>query len=257
MLAEKRFHQVLKLLEERSFVTNEELVKTLGVSESTVRRDLAYLDSIGEIKRVHGGAALPQPKYGSSDESISVRRTSNMDQKCRIAQYAASLIEDDDFIFVDCGTTTEQMIESMTARNVSCVTNSIIIARAAAVKCKRVFLIGGEFKIVTEAIVGPNAVEDLKKYNFLKGFFGANAVNLSGGYTTPDVNEAMVKRQAFNRTIQRYVLADPSKMNRVTSFTFGNLQDAILITTHMPNEDILHATTVIEVDTLKLQEGGK
>lgn len=250
MLAEKRFRQILQRLETNSFVTIDELASGLGVSESTIRRDLSYLDSEGMLKRIHGGATTVNLKYGAMDESASDRRLTNMEQKLRIARYAASLVKDDDFIFVDAGTTTELMIQQVEAENVVCATNSLSIATIAVTRCKKVFLIGGEFKSITEACVGPDALEGLKKYNFAKGFFGANAVDVKAGYTTPDVNEAMVKRQALLKSIRGYVLADASKMYSITSFTFGEIDEATLITTQLPDDCIQKIAHVVEVDKL-------
>ena len=91
-------------------------------------------------------------------------------------------------------------------------------------------MLGGEVKISTEAIIGSSAVDDLKKYNFSKGFFGTNGVSNKNGYTTPDINEAMVKREAVLRCMESYVLADESKFEQVSFITFANISDSSLIT---------------------------
>ena len=70
----------------------------------------------------------------------------------------------------------------------------------------------------------------MKKYNFSKGFFGTNGVSNRNGYTTPDVNEAMVKKEAIKRCIEPYVLADESKIEEVSFVTFANISDSSLIT---------------------------
>lgn len=111
----------------------------------------------------------------------------------------------------------------------------------------RTFILGGEVKASTEAIVGSNTVEQLKRYNFSKGFFGANGVTNKNGYTTPDVNEAMVKAQAMKMCKQSFVLADNSKLEKVSFATFGSITDSTLITTKINDNNISYDTNVIEV----------
>jgi DeoR family fructose operon transcriptional repressor len=102
-------------------------------------------------------------------------------------------------------------------------------------------------KALTEAIVGSSVVEDLKKYNFSKGFFGVNGVSNLSGYTTPDVNEAMVKAQAMKLCKESFVLADESKLEKVSFITFGAIKDSTLITTKISDNSINYDTKVIEV----------
>jgi DeoR family fructose operon transcriptional repressor len=106
---------------------------------------------------------------------------------------------------------------------------------------------GGEVKASTEAIIGSNTVEELKKYNFSKGFFGVNGVSNKNGYTTPDVNEAVVKAQAMKMCKQSFVLADSSKLEKVSFATFGAITDSTLITTKIDDNNISYDTNIIEV----------
>lgn len=87
---------------------------------------------------------------------------------------------------------------------------------------------------------------DLKKYNFSKGFFGANGISNENGYTTPDVTEGMVKAEALRRCKKAYVLADESKLDQVSFVTFGNIEDATLITNKL-NGNTKYDTNVIGV----------
>jgi DeoR family fructose operon transcriptional repressor len=111
----------------------------------------------------------------------------------------------------------------------------------------RTFILGGEVKASTEAIIGSSTVEYLKKYSFSKGFFGVNGISNKNGYTTPDVNEAMVKAQAMKMCKQSFVLADASKLEKVSFATFGAITDATLITTKINDNNISYDTNVIEV----------
>lgn len=184
MLSQERYHYILKQLEEKSFVSIDEICSNLNVSESTIRRDIVNLAADGKIQKVRGGAMGIRTSYFGVDESLRLKRTKNVDQKQRIGRYAASLIEDGDFIYLDAGTTTEQIVSHIRAKDVMCVTNSVSIAETAVEKCKTVILLGGEFKAVTGAVVGLAAQESIKNYNFAKGFFGMNAIDVRAGYSS-------------------------------------------------------------------------
>lgn len=90
-------------------------------------------------------------------------------------------------------------------------------------------------------------MDDLKKYNFSKGFFGTNGVSNKSGYTTPDVNEAMVKREAIKRCMESFILADESKLDEVSFITFANISDSTLITSKT-NGNSNYDTKVIGVE---------
>lgn len=87
------------------------------------------------------------------------------------------------------------------------VTNAIGHAKKLAEHGCKVYILGGEFKAVTEAIVGEEAVFTLDKYNFTKGFWGANGVSLQRGFSTPELKEAMVKRKSMENCRDCYILA--------------------------------------------------
>ena len=100
----------------------------------------------------------------------------NKEEKCRIASYAAGLIEPEDFIFLDAGTTTGYMMDYLEEKNATFVTNAVVHAQKLAEMGMKVLLVGGELKSSTEAIVGGQATEMIRRYHFTKGFFGTNGV---------------------------------------------------------------------------------
>ncbi|MFW2488968.1 DeoR/GlpR family DNA-binding transcription regulator [Clostridium chromiireducens] len=247
MFTEERFNIILQELKVKGIVSVTDLVKLLDASESTVRRDLNALDNEGLLKKIHGGAIAIGESTSKHDYKVNVRQSLNVDEKYEIAKYAASLIEEGDVIYLDAGTTTELIIEFIDAKNITVVTNGIVHAKKLLERGFKTFILGGEVKAITEAIIGNTTVEELKKYNFSKGFFGVNGVSNQSGYTTPDVNEAMVKAQAIKMCRQSYVLADQSKLEKVSFITFGAIADSILITTKIDRNNISYDTNVIEV----------
>ena len=226
MLTEERFAKILSILESMGSVTVQQLMTELNASESTIRRDLNALDANGQLTKVHGGAILKTMAYSTKDDNVVSRKEKNRDAKNKIAKYAAEQIAPGDFVYLDAGTTTELMIEYITSHQAVFVTNAISHAKRLAERGFTVYLLGGEFKAVTEAIVGEEAVAALEKYNFTKGFWGANGVSLQKGYSTPELKEAMVKKKSMENCKECFVLADESKFNQISSVTFAPFEGA-------------------------------
>lgn len=246
MLTEERQELILERLKEQRAVTVAELTQILDASESTIRRDLNSLHEQGKLWKVHGGATIKEQATAAVEYDMVTKATLNLSEKRQIARYAASLIEKDDFVYLDAGSTTEFMIEYMN-EPAEFVTNGVNHARKLAMKGFRVHLIGGEYKLSTEAMIGVEAVRSLSVYHFTKAFMGTNGVSLAGGYTTPDTREACVKGEAVKRAFQAYVLADHSKFNMDSSITFANLKDAQILTDKKPAQNYEDYTVVKEV----------
>ena len=247
MLTETRQEEILRMLEQKGSVTVQELKDVFGASESTIRRDLNVLHKKGALIKVFGGAVQTESRINTREEEVALRKEQSREEKLRIARYAASLIEPDDFIYLDAGTTTGYMIPYLTERTAMFVTNAVSHALMLAENGFRVILIGGELKAATEAIVGNEAYVNLKKYNFTKGFWGANGVNPMSGFTTPDINEAMIKECAMKHTQRPYVLCDSRKFHQVSPVSFGEFHAAQIITDCMPDETYANYQNLIIV----------
>lgn len=250
MLTEERHKIILEELKNNSVVYVTELVKLLDTSESTIRRDLTFLNKEGKLNKVHGGATSIEKEINTKDFLLSERENLNTSDKSAIAKYAASLIKKDDFVYIDSGSTTSLMIDFLTENDAIYVTNGINQAKKLVSKGFRTYILGGEIKISTEAIIGVEAINSLKRYNFTKSFFGTNGISERRGYTTPDLNEALVKEEAINRSRNAFVLADNSKFNEINCVTFAELEKAIIITTKLDDISYLSKTSIIEVDKL-------
>ncbi|MGL5354148.1 MAG: DeoR/GlpR family DNA-binding transcription regulator [Clostridium sp.] len=247
MLTEERYKIILSEIDRKSLVYVSELVNLLDTSESTIRRDLNFLHKEGKLKKVHGGATVLEGVIHSRDDLLSIRENLNSQDKIEIAKCAAKLIEENDFVYIDAGTTTDLMIEFIVEKEAIYITNGINQAKKLISKGFKTYILGGEIKSSTEAIVGVDAINTLKKYNFNKGFFGTNGISKTRGFTTPDINEALVKQEALKRTREAYVMADKSKFNEISCVTFGDLEDAVIITTKIEDNTYEEFIEIIEV----------
>ena len=247
MLAEERFSAIVKIVEAKRTVTVQELTELLETSESTIRRDLTELHKRGKIIKVHGGATAVEMEYRTKDASVPERQNLNTDEKMLIAEKAVEFIRKDDFVYIDAGTSTSFLVDCIKEKNAVYVTNAFTHARKLVQKGCRVFLLGGELKESTEAIIGVDAVESLNKYNFTKGFFGTNGVDKKHGFTTPDPAEAMIKKAAMERCRTCYILADSSKIGQIAPVTFAKFDQAKLITTELTDKDLKKEKNIVEV----------
>ena len=201
MLTEQRFERILERLKVKKSITVAEITEDLGISESTARRDITALDKAGKLTKVFGGAVAAEHTYEMKEPTVAQKVNVRKEEKIKIAQYAADMIGDNDFVYLDAGTSVGYMVE--------------FLAQRLAAQGNRVLLIGGELKSSTEAVVGAQAIELLRKYHFTKGFFGTNGITKEEGFTTPDVVEAQVKQTAVQQyKVRQYKRRDVCSLFR-------------------------------------------
>ena len=243
MLAEERFSLIMEQLDRKRTVTVQELCEALNTSESTIRRDLTELDRQGKLNKVHGGATLPDSRFLADEPTMEAKETLAVEQKRSIAQAAAQLINANDFVFIDAGSTTLELVRALTgdALKASYLTNGVAHARA-------LYLPGGLLRTQTEAIVGAPTVSIIQQYNFTKAFMGANGVALEAGFTTPDPEEAAVKAAAAHRAQETWFLVDDAKFARIYPAVIADLQGGAILTNRCPNPKYKQFTLVKETE---------
>ena len=238
MLSEQRKLQILNALKENGSITCSELREILDASESTIRRDIAELDREGKLIKVFGGAISIQETESYEELSVQQKSVMNLDEKRLIGELAAAQIKPGDCVYIDSGTSTGFLVDAITEKDAVYVTNAVAHAKSLVVRGFKVFIIGGELKETTEAIIGETAILSLQKYHFSVGFFGTNGISLKRGFTTPDIREATMKKVAIQCTDEkrRFILADHEKFGLLSTVKFGDIQDGIVVTDRRPAE---------------------
>ena len=236
MLTKQRHEEMVNIIRERGSITTNEMAKILGISESTARRDINFLADTGKVIKVYGGAMFDPQDVDTKEDSFEQRMDINATEKGKAAEKALELITPDDFIYIDAGTTTKYIADNFNMSGVRIVTNGIEHATILASKGNEVVLVGGYVKIPTDAIVGTLAVNTLDKYHFTKGFFGTNGISPKAGYTTPDINEALVKKAAMQKCSKSFIVCDSSKFNTISAVTFASFREATVVTNLCPAE---------------------
>jgi len=228
LLTEERHRLILNILKEKGIVKINELVELTGTSESTIRRDLTYLENTNALKRVHGGATLIKGRF--IEPSYSEKQVRSIHEKSIIAKYAAALIENGDCIYLDAGTTTFEMIKNIDKKDIVVVTNGLKHIDALVEKNISSYILGGKVKGRTKAVIGADASKSLQKFRFDKCFIGINGIHLDYGFTTPDSEEAVLKENAIDISREAFILADESKFGEVAFVKVADLEQATIIT---------------------------
>lgn len=247
MLAEQRFELILQELNERRAASVPRLCELTGASEATVRRDLNALARQGRLNKVHGGAVFSGSAFQGEEPDVDTKARLCQAEKERIARYAAGLIDDDDVVYLDAGTTTVRMVEHLKHSKAIFVTNGASCALRLLELGLHGYVLGGCLKPGTGAVVGAEALHSLERYNFTKAFLGINGITVRQGFTTPDPEEAAVKRKAAQQACLTYILADSSKFETVTAASVLPLEKASIITDRLPDRKYLEHTIVKEV----------
>ncbi len=215
MLAEQRRSMILETLKTQSTgVSVVELGRLLDVSTMTIRRDLDLLESQHQVRRIHGGAIVLQEDTG---EPFLLRSTAASQEKASIGILAANLIDDQDVVLLDAGTTT-LALASMLPRGIplTVITHALPVAQAlcAYENIKTIFL-GGMLKRKEQCAVGPLVLQALARFNADKFFLSATGFDLEKGPSDPDLLEVEIK-QAMMRAAKHVILvADSSKWGQV------------------------------------------
>jgi DeoR family fructose operon transcriptional repressor len=229
LLAAERRSKILASLALDGKVKVQELSKTLGVSEVTIRRDLSSLEKDGLLERTHGGAvSSSKSRYELSFEQ---KIRTNMTQKIAIASKALSLIEDGDTVMLDSGTTTFQLAKLLgEKKDLTVVTNAVnMVSELSIIADLTLVLIGGFYKPTTGATIGPMVVNELKNIHVDKFFIGCNSITLTGGLMTPDMIDAETRKAMIAASAHVIVLADSSKFGKTSFVTIAPLEEIDMI----------------------------
>lgn len=233
---EKRREHILKLIEYRTNVTVEELAEQLKTSAITIRRDFDYFEEKKLIERHRGGASLNKTNFTTNIFSSSL--TLN---KHAIAKAAARFVEDGDTIFINTSSTALLMLEYITAKQVTIVTNN-----GKAIFCESkenlyVILSGGELRMPKESLVGDFAINNINRVKAAKAFLGCSGISVDGGFSTAVLQEVAINETMLRNTIGlKFILADTNKVGRTHSFLSGSISelDYLITDTVAPEAEV-------------------
>lgn len=210
--AQARQQALLDVVRQRGYVTIAAMAARFGVSEQTVRRDIAQLGERGLLERHHGGAGLPP---GTDHLAYSSRRVRNARAKQAIGALVARRIPDHASVFLDIGTTTEAVARALDAhRGLRVVTNHLGVAAALGERTDfEITLAGGVVRRRDQAVTGAATAEFLERFRFAYGVFGIGTIARDGTLLDYDYRDVQVSRIAMRNARRRFVVMDRSKVD--------------------------------------------
>jgi DeoR family transcriptional regulator, fructose operon transcriptional repressor len=225
LIPAQRRERIQEYLAVHKIVRMDDLYSMLDTSEATVRRDLEWLERQGVVERTHGGAILCQ-RLTFEPEYI-LRAQKHPDEKRSIGKVAASLIDNNDVVFINSGTTTTQVIRHIRAdAGITVLSNNVYAALEIGNAGYKHLLIGGEFQSQSNSVAGRFAIDNLRQVYADKAILGVDGVSLLHGCTVPSNAEAEVVRQMIERTRGEVIIvADSSKWGIVSNFQIASIDE--------------------------------
>ena len=208
--------QILDEIESKGQVAVADLSQEFGVSEVTIRNDLAQLEKQNMLIRARGGAIKIKLQNIGVDSPLSDKMREHFKEKQQIGQAAAKLISEGDTIILDSGTTTAEIAKNLDElKELTIITNAINIATILADKNDfNVFMPGGMLRKKSLSLVGVMAEENINRYYCDKLFLGVDGIDREHGLSTPNVEEAHVNRMMIDISKKVIVVTDSSKFFR-------------------------------------------
>ena len=217
MLAPERHEAILTHLRTQGRVYSAELGKLLGVSEDTIRRDLAALAGEGLLVRTHGGAV---PRSTTKLE-FHARSQECRAEKARLAQRAAALVQPGQVVLFDAGSTLLAVAQALPRElKFTAVTHSVVAAVALAdLPEADVIVLGGRIAKRRLETNSPDTVDACRRLHADLCFLGVAALASEGGITDPDYDGALMKRTLLESAARTVVVATAAKLGSACPFT--------------------------------------
>lgn len=208
MLQDQRRSEILQIAEKAGFVTIQQLAEQIGASDSTVRRDLEFLEKAGQIRRTRGGASY----VGESLRAFDERFSRELPEKQRVGQMAASLVQSGDTVLLDGGTTTLEVARHLIGKSLQVVTNSLPIVSLLANQPQiELIFLGGYVFPKTGVALGPLTVAALSQVHVRRLFMSVGGITERGLFNS---NALLVEteRAMLAAAEEVIVVTDSSKL---------------------------------------------
>ncbi|MBI6874196.1 DeoR/GlpR family DNA-binding transcription regulator [Clostridium aciditolerans] len=240
---DERKNLILYELDNYGKVSVTQLAKKFGVTTETIRRDLDALEAEYKLKRTHGGAI--KISFDKREPSHIQKKDVYREEKQRIGNKAASLINDNDVIAIDAGTTTcEILYHIKNKKNITILLNTVaglnimIDLKNKGIFDGKIIFLGGEINADQLSCYGPISENLLNNFYVDKAFIGVGGVSLQNGLTGYDVNEANLSKKIMENAKEVIIVADHSKIGVRNFYKISDIEDVDVIVSDVeaPNE---------------------
>lgn len=237
--------KTLEILNIQGQVSVSELSKEFNVSEVTIRNDLSHLEEKGLLIKSRGGA-LKTPRVGI-DQQLNDKAKINSKEKQAIGKKAAEIVEEDDTIILDSGTTTVELAKNLSGiKNLTVITNALNIASQLISDEIKLILLGGTLRSNSLSLVGPIAENSIKNFYCDKCFIGVDGIDSASGIYTPIPEEANLNRLMIENSKEVIILTDSSKFKK-KSFGFIapiNKVNMIITDSRIPEDEFKNLQSI-------------
>lgn len=244
----KRQIEILEVLSEKKKADVNELSQLCHVSTVTIRKDLDVLESSGLLRREHGFAIV------NNEDNINYRLAFGYQDKEEIAQKALAFVEPGESVIIESGSSCTLLALAIAKRNLhnTIITNSTFIARyLRAYPLTKIILLGGEYQVNSEAMVGPLLKDCIRNFHVSKIFIGADGIDAKFGFTGNDYERCEAVKVMREQADQLFVLSQSYKLHRHASYSLFALKDAdYFISDHKLSKEDRQLLESYEIKTL-------
>lgn len=209
-----RHQKILEKLKKEKYVEVQDLCEILDVSAVTIRKDLRVLEQKGLLFRTHGGASLENPY--TAEKPVDEKEKLFAEEKSKIAEAAAKLVQQNDSIIIGSGTTVQNLAKSITPQEkLSVITSSLYVALEL---CKypeiEIVQLGGQLRHSSASVTGHYAGELLRNITCNQLFLGVDGIDFQHGCTTTSLDEAIINKAMIGSAQRLIILADSTKFGK-------------------------------------------
>lgn len=229
----ERLEKIKQITSEGKFISIREIAKNISISESTIRRDLNELEKQNLILRIQGDIIWKSGVDNYLENLYNYRTNSNIEIKNKLGAYASSLIEENDFVFFDTGTTIFELAKDISYNvKITAVTNDLSIALELRKRSNiTTIVLGGIIQNGTTTLIGSLSEQNIKSMRFNKIFVSPGAINKEGDLMFFNIDSLPLRKKAIELSEELIILADHSKFNHNGFITFATLKDSSVLIT--------------------------
>jgi DeoR family glycerol-3-phosphate regulon repressor len=242
-----RHQDILALAKQKGYLSTEELTQAFKVTSQTIRRDINELCSRGLLRRYHGGAGL-----ASSTENVdySDRQVLKHDEKIRIARMVAQQIPDNASLFINIGTTTEEVAKALADhKNLRVITNNLNVATLLSGNPSFEVIVAGGVVRRDRGVIGESTIDFIKQFKVDFGIIGISGIDLDGTLLDFDYREVRVAQAIIENARQVFLVTDHTKFSRNPMVRLGHITEIdALFTDQPPPEEIAAALAQAKIN---------
>lgn len=244
MSISERQKQILSIVNDRTFITVQELSELTFTSASSIRRDLIYMQNNGLVKRLHGGVSTVSPMTNVA--SFYDRTHKNVKEKRLIAQKASSLLKDGQTILLDSSTTASFLLPYIAKHNnITVFTNNLTTALHAIELGIKIHCLGGYAINGSTALSGPETFTALSNITVDVLFFSSQSLDSRGSISDTTEEENFTRKIMLNSAKTKVFLCDGEKFNTESTYKLCNLNEIDYAVFDIPYTDLSTHCTIL------------